>query len=673
LFTEISFRQEQEDRPMSQLAIERSQHAKHPSVREDRVRSMSTYVEPAVCPKAIMTSAVWLGLVTGLLEVAVLVARRHLLDAAAVTALQLNQHARWMIPVSHGLIFAACGLVLAGIARFSWARRLLGTGIFGLCFLSAMSLLLIVRGLTTLACSSLAAGIALWIAPVLRPRMLRPSRLVTISLPPLFGVVALFFSLRSGREKLDEICLARAAPNAPNVLFIVLDTVRAESLSLHGYHRDTSPNLADLAQRGVKFDDARTAAAWTLPSHASMFTGRWPHELSTCPDRPLDETYPTLAEFLRDHGYVTAGFAANTYFCSLWYGLGRGFLHYEDVALTPIEIIRSSIMGRYLARKASPYNRSRPTAYFERKDAMTINREALDWLANRPHGRPFFVFLNYYDAHDPYLTPKRAPRHFGRTPERTQDLATLRDWLKAVKTPLDPATLELARDGYDDCIAYLDNQLGRLFAELESRALLENTLVIITADHGELIGERGEFGHGQSLHHEVANVPLLLVAPRRAPSGVTVPTPVSLRDLPATVVDLLGLAHESPFPGCSLARHWTPTPAPAAGSDELLLTEAADAMSTAPINAKSSRSLVEREKLYIRNKDGREELYDLATDPTESHDLADAPEFEPLIARFRETMHGIDIEAERLEKARRSARKNSAATVRDGDWTAAAG
>src|SRR5262249_15475387 len=154
---------------------------------QDRVGSMPTYGESAVCPKAIMTSAVWLGLVTGLLEMAALFARRRLVDSAAVTALQLNQHARWMIPVSHALIFAACGLVLAGMARISWARRLLGIGIFGLCFLSAVSLLLIIRGLTALACSSLASGIALWIAPVLGPRMVRPSRLVRISFPPLVG------------------------------------------------------------------------------------------------------------------------------------------------------------------------------------------------------------------------------------------------------------------------------------------------------------------------------------------------------------------------------------------------------------------------------------------------------------------------------------------------------
>ncbi len=430
-----------------------------------------------------------------------------------------------MIPISHGMMFGACGLILAAVAFLTRSRRLVGLGVYGLCFLSSLALLQVTRGLTTIACSSLAGGFTFWVAPFLLAHARRPSRLVGFSFPALIGLVGIFFGVNAGRETLDERWLPTAAPGSPNVLFIVLDTVRAESLSLYGYKRETSSQLKEFAGRGVRFDQARTAAAWTLPSHATMFTGRWPYELSTRPDRPLDDTFPTLAEFLRNHGYATAGFAANTYFCSLWYGLGRGFMHYEDVALTPLEILRSSIMGRYLVRKVSPYNSSRPTAYFERKDAVTINSEAVAWLSTRPPGRPFFAFLNYYDAHDPYLSPKRSPHPFGRTPASSRDFATLRDWLEVVKKRPPARTVELGRDCYDDCIAYLDDQVGRLFSELDAKGLLENTLVVVTADHGELMGERGEFGHGQSLHHEVVNVPLLVVAPRRVPSGRIVPAP----------------------------------------------------------------------------------------------------------------------------------------------------
>ena len=393
---------------MSRLATDRPQLGEDMVGQADRLQSIPAPRRHVASPEVRARFAVWLGLTTGLLEVVLLFIRRYLLDSSAVSALQLNQHARWMIPISHGMIFGACGLILAAVASLTRSRRLVGLGVYGLCFLSSLALLQVTRGLTTIACSSLAGGITFWVAPFLMGHARRPSRLVGFSLPVLMGMVGIFFSINAGREKLDEHSLPSAAPGSPNVLFIVLDTVRAESLSLYGYERETSPQLKQFAERGVRFDQARTATAWTLPSHASMFTGRWPYELSTRPDRPLDGTYPTLAEFLRNHGYATAGFAANTYFCSLWYGLGRGFMHYEDVALTPIEILRSSIMGRYLVRKVSPYNNSRPTAYFERKGAVTINSEVVAWLSTRPASRPFFAFLNYYDAHDPYLSPKAA-------------------------------------------------------------------------------------------------------------------------------------------------------------------------------------------------------------------------------------------------------------------------
>ena len=646
---------------MSRLATDRPQLSEDMIGQADRLQSIPEPVDMSPRPSSVLVFAVWLGLTTGLLEVVLLFLRRYLLDSSAVSALQLNQYARWMIPISHGMIFGACGLILAAGASVTRSRRLVGLGVYGLCFLASLALLQVTRGLTTIACSSLAGGFTFWVAPSLLRHARQPSRLVRFSFPALIGLVGIIFSVNAGREKLDEHWLPTAAPGSPNVLFIVLDTVRAESLSLYGYDRETSPQLKDFAGRGVRFDQARTAAAWTLPSHASMFTGRWPYELSTRPDRPLDDTYPTLAEFLRNHGYATAGFAANTYFCSLWYGLGRGFMHYEDVALTPLEILRSSIMGRYLVRKVSPYNSSRPTAYFERKDAATINSEVLAWLSSRRADRPFFAFLNYYDAHDPYLSPRRPPHPFGRTPASSQDFATLRDWLEVVKKRPPARTVDLGRDCYDDCIAYLDDQVGRLFSELDAKGLLENTLVVVTADHGELMGERGEFGHGQSLHHEVVNVPLLVVAPRRVPSGRIVPTPVSLRDLPATIVDLLDLGRESPFPGRSLARHWYSSSTLAPENDELILTETADEVSKTAITATAGRSIVEANKLYIRKKDGREELYDLATDRAELHDLTGSADIQPVLAHFRETMHSIDLRAESLERRRRSDRKSAGA------------
>ena len=147
--------------------------------------------------------------------------------------------------------------------------------------------------------------------------------------------------------------MSRPLPSGdpPNVLLIVLDTVRADRLSLYGYRRPTSPTLERLAKRGIRFDEARATAPWTLPSHASMFTGRWPHELDVNWHTPLGTKFPTLAEYLGSRGYATAGFVANVHYCSYEFGLDRGFTHYEDYVLEPMTPLRMCYLGD-LALKA---------------------------------------------------------------------------------------------------------------------------------------------------------------------------------------------------------------------------------------------------------------------------------------------------------------------------------
>ena len=220
----------------------------------------------------------------------------------------------------------------------------------------------------------------------------------------------------------------------PNVLLLVMDTVRADRLSLHGYKRDTTPNLVRLARKGVRFDQARSTAPWTLPSHASMFTGRWPHQTGVSEDRPLDATHPTLAEFLSDRGYLTAGFVGNTYFCNSWFGLGRGFAHYEDfydedLVISITETLRCSALGRCLLRIASlPLGVER-----RRKDAAAVNHDFLDWLSEQDKERPFFAFLNFFDAHTPYLLPEGAEPRFGPSVQDPADTALLRNWNESAK------------------------------------------------------------------------------------------------------------------------------------------------------------------------------------------------------------------------------------------------
>ena len=589
-----------------------------------------------------LATAAWLGMVVGLVEVGLLLVEKQQNHVATIGSLRLNRHYPWMIPLAHLAVFGGIGLALELIRR-AWptlAHRLAPRVLGGLAILA---LLATVRVLNTTACVLLACGIAAQLVP--RVRRLWPSfgKVVRVSLPALaIGLVGLVVGRHAHFAWAEHRAATKSpAVGSPNVLFIVLDTVRARNLSLYGYGRETTPRLDRLARSGVKFAGARAAAPWTLPSHASMFTGRWPGELFDHPEQKLAATVPTLAGFLGRNGYATAGFVANTFYCNAGFGLGCGFDHYEDFYetfdISPAEVLRNAEIGRRLFALVGDEAAPRPDG---RKDADQINADFLSWVSTRK-GKPFFAFLNYLDAHAPYFPPARADRHFGLRPTTPADFQTLASWQKKEFAPDDPHQIELARDAYDDCLAYLDAALGRLFDELDRQGIMQNTLVIVTADHGELIGEHRLVGHGRSLYDEEVHVPLLIVKPGRVPSGRVVAEPVSLRDLPATVADLLGLTNLSPFPGRSLAPCWSNQPGANRPEISVVRSEVAlrDKISHNPARPPALRgpmvAIVAEGMSYIRNADGREELYRLATDPEEAHDLAAEPAHRPTLERLR--------------------------------------
>jgi arylsulfatase A-like enzyme len=533
-----------------------------------------------------------------------------------------------------------------------------------LTFFACMSQLLLVRGLNLLTCTLIACGIALrtagWLETRLRrfgrhlPHGIAGSSIIMVGLA--VGAIGWETNGRhSGTGRQGGV-----TGEARNVLLIVMDTVRADHLSLYGYGRDTTPNLRGLADQGVRFERARATAPWTLPSHASLFTGRWPHELGVEKRGWLDAAFPTLAEFLGTRGYATAGFVANQFFCGHETGLSRGYGLYRDYPVTPAEVLRSSTLGWLLMRSVMrvrdelrsalwPGPMAGVSVDFSRKDAATINREFLDWLSSQGK-QPFFAFLNYFDAHDPYLVPPGASSPVRAAPRSRGEFAMLRDWYKIDKTSLAPEAIRLARDAYDDCIAALDNELGRLFAALRERGILDQTLVILTADHGEQFGENGKFGHGLSLHDPEVHVPLVIASPASVPRGQVVEGGVSLHDIPATVVDLLGYEHESPFPGQSLARTWQPPQTGIAPAVSLAFSELHTPIAGPTSPSESSRgdgsilALLDDTRAYIRYHGGNEELYKLDADPAETHDLSQCENARPALERYRSILERIMTE-----------------------------
>jgi arylsulfatase A-like enzyme len=595
---------------------------------------------------SILAWAVWLGLIAGTLELAIFWLKCQILDPRNMN---VSRHLVWMFPVAGLVVVGVPGVVLAVLSRF-WARAGRPAYVlFALLFLAFVGLIFRAPVYTSVS-MLLAAGLAWRMAAFLARREPWLDGWVRRGVLIPLGLLALTVSVSFGREAWLE---GRGRPTAStsgsgrgskNVILIVMDTVRAESLGLYGYPRDTTPQLAKLASRGVLFDRAFSTAPWTAPSHASLFTGRWPHELTIGWDRPLDGTYPTLAEVLQSRGYATAGFVANTTYCSYETGLARGFGHYEDYDVT----LRGVFLCSSVVERTLNFFHKHPglarvlgddgSSSGDRKNASRINGDFLGWLDRRSPDRPFFAFLNFYDAHHPYLSPEpeNGPE-FGRKAESARDYRLLKTWWERDKQGIKAEDLALARDSYDRCIAYLDDQLGRLFDELGRRGILEDSIVIVTADHGEHLGERDLFGHGCSVYRPELHVPLIVVAPRFLPEKRVISDPVSLRDVPATVLDLLGLDAKSVFPGRSLVGISQGEVSSSVVRSEVECPPEDDPnRGRSPAARGAMTSIVSRDFHYIRGGDGREELYDLNLDPAEIRDLSSRPELAGALGQFRE-------------------------------------
>jgi arylsulfatase A-like enzyme len=607
-----------------------------------------------IAPATTLLVATWIGLTAGFLDLGLMVLRKRMTDDAFY---RLGDHFRWAIPTAVGVLVLSPGMAMALIAGLRRRTLPLGT-VVGL--LSFVGFIDVCARLPLELWSSLllSGGLAVqsgWLAGAHRRRVLG---LVRRTSPLLAGAVLAIVLLTLGHRQWSEYRAVAALPPPPagarNVLLIVWDTVRAGNLSLHGYGRPTSPNLERLAARGVRFDRAFSTAPWTLPSHASLFTGRWPHELSADWQVPLDETHPTLAGYLAAHGYDTAGFVANLDYCGRETGLARDFAHYEDYPIEPLEVLTrytglgsridlltpGSVINRLLNEYRGGAHDVIPRAKEHAKAAEAVERSFLGWLSRRGARRPFFAFLNFNDAHSPYEVPDPSAPAFGLRPASYVDRLTLRSWDTLDKATLTLAHVQMATDLYDESIRHMDRRLGTLLDELSRRGVLEETLVIVVSDHGEHLGDHLLFAHGCSLYRQLVGVPLVIAGQAGVPAGRVVSEPVSLRDIPATVVDLLGLADSSPFPGRSLARCRDADATAAAAAAEPILMETNRPIGLMnqgrePVAKGPMKAIVAEGMHYIRAADGREELFLLDNDPEERSNLAPYPFASESLLRLR--------------------------------------
>ncbi|MFQ5691249.1 MAG: sulfatase-like hydrolase/transferase, partial [Gemmatimonadota bacterium] len=359
-------------------------------------------------PGALASIGLCFGLVTGLLEVAIQLVRQRMLNRI----LYVGDAFVWETPVVYGALFlglaAAIGLVWL-VVRNDRAR--LGVAVFAFAFVSAWSLLLLFPRIHELAAAVLAAGIASRASSIAASGGSVLQRVMRQTLPgaAVLGLVLAGVWLAARRDESRPATTATAREGAPNILLIILDTVRASELGAYGYERPTTPRIDRLAASGALFEAAFSTTSWTLPSHASMFTGRDASALRTNWRTPLEPGVRTLAESLAASDYRTAGFTANLWYTSRATHLNRGFRHYEDYEFTIEQFFKSSSIGQFASRHwpGHAHRRARVHRWInDRRNAADVRAHFLRWLEENDGGSaPFFAFLNFFDAHQPYWAP----------------------------------------------------------------------------------------------------------------------------------------------------------------------------------------------------------------------------------------------------------------------------
>ena len=416
-----------------------------------------------------------------------------------------------------------------------------------------------------------------------------------------------------------------AGATRPNVLLMVMDTVRADHVSAYGYPRPTTPSLDRLAREGALFERASTAMPWA-PAHVSLLTGLYMTQHGTnAEQRVLDPRAVPLAEMMRAQGYETLAVSNNGWF-GRWANLQRGFDRFIEIWRGD-RLFNRLTLGQIAHAVAGPVLTDENDA-----NGPLTNRLIRRWLDREyDPGRPFFIFINYFEPQF-FYEPSEPYRSRFLDPSR-RELASWRGLRALNRNPppvhLDAPTRAVLSDLYDGELAYLDAIVGELIDDLRGRGVLDQTLVIVTSDHGENLGDHELVEHRTNLYETVLHVPLLVRYPAAFAAGTRVSAPVSLVDVVPTVLALtrsqVPATLGAMLPGRSLV-------GPEGADDRPIVAE--DSASRELMNrytkpfdehyfTRSLKSLREGTWKFIWSSDGRHELFDLAGDPGETTNLMD--------------------------------------------------
>lgn len=380
-------------------------------------------------------------------------------------------------------------------------------------------------------------------------------------------------------------CGKAGGKKRPNIILVTLDTTRADHLGCYGYSRNTSPNVDKLAAESVFYTRAVAPSSWTLPSHASLFTGKFtsshgarydadgplylldaiagPESWNTYRARGLSPTESTLAGHLKQAGYATGAVVAGPWMKKV-FGLGKGFDYYNDDEI-------GTVNGRL---------------------AYQVTRKAVTWV-EKSQKNEFLLFLNYFDAHGPYNPPKEFLKPF--LPSTQQAVRSM-------------TSKEQQLSLYDGEIFYMDHYFGQFLEKLKAQKLYDDALIIITADHGELFGEHGKTGHGHSLWQEEIHVPLFIKYPAGEESPKQLDSRLQLTDILPLICKRVGIEKPEGIQGETLPTIKHPVIA-----------------ETYPLKASSQdgdwRAIFDGDFKFLWNSKGNHHLVNLRDDPGENVNL----------------------------------------------------
>ncbi|MBU0716743.1 MAG: sulfatase-like hydrolase/transferase [Planctomycetes bacterium] len=483
------------------------------------------------------------------------------------------------------------------------------------------------------------------------------------------------------------------AADRPNIVIVVMDCVRAQNLPVYGYDRPTAPRIAELAAEGLRYDNAIVAGDQTLSSTTSLFTGVRPstHQLRISGER-LDPGWHTLAEAMQHSGYATYSVNCSNTHLSSYGGLDRGFDHYVQLA--------SPLRGRWGRVKKGPVGDEadeelpnpavEPSEAAEAGGAVETNSrwrsklaDDLHWLMTRlvdkgaarafertrsilrrsTPGQPAFVYVHLMETHSRYLPPLG---HWGLF---LPDCRGRKGWrinhngfpFTSGSVKMDNLDFEIVTSLYDGAIHYTDALFGRFFERLRNDGQLDNTVIVLTADHGDNLGEHGMLGHSLCVYDTIVRVPLLVWGPvvERRARGSVIADLVQNIDLPTSCLEWAGV-REDPIlqqtegdalplaPGASSGREYAVSEA-----SYVFHPSQADKLKEQDLFYLGSIGLRTEQHKLIWNTDGFEEFYDLAADPGEVDNLLELndPEADCVdgeLARLRSALGPLRLVFERV-------------------------